>query len=121
MNLGKPWSVRLTEGLGHAHDERTLLFLGSTQRHLWPPTWIGNWAARTRCIALAFNFSFSTYSPAPRKRPKLLFRRPCEPFAILAAARVEATVVLLFATNRRLCRAGTDKQPSDYSARGAIT
>ena len=51
----------------------------------------------------------------------LLVWRPCEPLPILAAARVDATstVVLLFATTRRLPRAGIDKQPSDYPARGA--
>ena len=53
-------------------------------------------------------------------RRKLLFWRPCEPLPILAAARVDATVVLLFATTRRLPRTGTDQQPSDYPARGAI-
>ena len=56
------------------------------------------------------------------RRPKLLFWRRCEPLPILAAARVDATatVALLFATTRRLPRARTDKQPSDYPARGAI-
>ena len=55
-------------------------------------------------------------------RRKLLFWWPCEPLPVLAAARVDATatVVLLFATTRRLPRSGTDKQPSDYPARGAI-
>ena len=56
----------------------------------------------------------------PAKRRKLLFWRPCEPLPTLAAARVDATVVLLFATTRRLPRSGTDKQLSDYPARGAI-
>ena len=56
------------------------------------------------------------------KRPKLLFWRRCEALPVLAAARVDATptVVLLFATTRRLPRSGTDKQLSDYPARGAI-
>ena len=54
------------------------------------------------------------------KRPNLLFWRPCEPPPILATARVDAKVVLLFAATRRLPRTGTDKQPSDYPARGAI-
>ena len=56
------------------------------------------------------------------KGPKFMFWRRCEPLPVLAAARVDATatVVLLFATTRRLPHTGTDKQPSDYPARGAI-
>ena len=73
MNSGKPCSVRLTEGLGRARTERTWRFLGARVRDLWPPKWIGCLAEWTRCIALAFNFPFSTYLPMPRKGGRSCF------------------------------------------------
>ena len=120
MNLGKPWSVRLTEGLGRTRAERHLLL---------------SWLEATRLVATDVNRPLGETNPlhctciqlpflnllaGAAKRPKLLFCRPCEPLPILAAARVEATVVLFFATTRRPPRTATDQQPSDYPARGAI-
>ena len=65
------------------------------------------------CIRLPF-----LNLPAGAAKRLLLVWRPYEQLAILTAARVDATVVLLFATTRRLPRSGTDKQLSDYPARG---
>ena len=69
------------------------------------------------CIRLPF-----LNLPAGAAKRLLLVWRPYEQLAILTAARVAATaiVVLLFATNRRLPCARPDKQPSDYPAREAI-
>ena len=122
MNSGKPWSVRLTEGLGRTRAERTRLLslLEAARLVAADVNWLlgGTNPLHCTCIRLPF----LNLLAGAAKRPKLLFWWRCEPLPVLAAARVDATVtvVLLFATNRRLPCAGTDKQPSDYPARGAI-
>ena len=115
MNSGKPWSVRLTEGLGRALAKRNRLlsWLEALRLVATDVTWL---LGKTNpldssCIQVAF---LKLLSGAAKRL--LLVWRPCEQLPILAAARADATatVVLLFATTRRLPRAGTDKQPSDY-------
>ena len=71
---------------------------------------------QSTCIQLPF----LNLPAGAAKGPKLLFWQRCEGLPILAAASADVTAALLFATTRRLPRAGTDKQPSNYPARGAI-
>ena len=114
MNLGKPWSVRLTEGLGRTRAERhrLLSWLEATRLAAGDVNWLLGETNPLHCTCIQLLLRILLAGPA--KAPKLLLWRPCEPLPILAAARVEATVVLLFATTRRPPRTATDQQPSDY-------
>ena len=121
INLGKPWSVRLTEGLGRTRAERNRLlsWLEAVRLVATDVTWLlgkTNPLDRT-CIQLPL---LNLLAGASKRL--LLVWRPCEQLPILAAARVGATaiVVLHFTTTRRLPCTGTDSQSSDYPARGAI-
>ena len=122
MNSGKPWSVRLTEGLGRALAKRNRVL---------------SWLEALRLVATNVSLLLGETNPlhctgiqlpflnllaGAAKRRQLLFWRRCEPLPILAAARVAATAtfVLLFANTRKLPCTGTDQQRSDYPARGAI-
>ena len=120
MNLGKPWSVRLTEGLGRTRAERNrLLFWPEAARLVAADVnWLLGKTDSLYCTCI--QLPFLNLLAGAAKRPKLLFWRRCDALLIFAAASVDANVVLLSATTRRLPRAGTDKQPSDYPARGAM-
>ena len=122
MNLGKPCSVRLTEGLGRtrAERQRLLSWLEATRLAAGDVNWLLGETNPLYCTCIRLPFLNLLADSA--KRPKLLFWRRCEALPVLAAARVDATptVVLLFATTRRLLCTCTDQQPSDYPARGAI-
>ena len=122
MNSGKPCSVRLTEGLGRARTERhqLLSWLETARLVAADVIWLLDETNPLHCTCI--RLPILNLLEGTAKRPKLLFWRRCEPCAIRAAARVDATatVVLLFATTRRLPRTGTDQQPSDYPTRGAI-
>ena len=114
MNSGKPWSVRLTEGLGRTRAERNrlLFWLDAARIVAADVNWLLGETNPLHCTCI--RLPFLNLLAGAAKRPKLLFWRPCEPLPTLAAARVDATVVLLFATIRSLPWTGTDQQPSDY-------
>ena len=120
MNLGKPCSVRLTEGLGRARTERNLRlsWLEATWLVAAEVDWMLGRTSLLCCSCIQLP-SLNRLDGAAKRR-SLPFWRPCEPLPILAAARVDAKVAVPFATTRSLPRTCTDKQPSDYPARGAI-
>ena len=73
MNSGKPWSVRLTEGLGRTRAERNrfLFWLKDTWLVAPDASWLLGETNPLHCTCI--NFPFSTYSPEPREGQSFCF------------------------------------------------
>ena len=96
MNLGKPCSVRLTEGLGRARTEQylPLSWLEAARLVAADVVWMLGRTNSLYCSCI--RLSLLNLLAGAAKRRKRLFWRRCEALAILAAASADANVVLLF-------------------------